>query len=198
MSRRYPMYDECYMKVLLEEMFHVEGLLTGDKPDLITVQGDLGIEVAACIPKEQRKANSLEEKQYYTQLSDQELLWLYNYKKHQKPILPGKEIAPYVKLVKERIDIKINKKRNYKKTQRFGIAVYALYEGSDGDMAETYKHICKKNPELDFLFVDVTNQCLCLWTDGIIAYVKSYEDIQFEIAEKAYELYVQELNKFKK
>ena len=102
MSRRTPTYDEIYMRELISESFKLSPLNLGDKPDMISHDKMLGIEVAACIPEEKRKANSLIEKQYHSQLKENESLWLYHYKKNKPQLKSGPDNKLYVKILKER------------------------------------------------------------------------------------------------
>lgn len=190
MSRRTPTYDEIYMRELISESFRLGPLNLGDKPDMISPDKMLGIEVAACIPEEKRKANSLIEKQYHTQLKENESLWLYHYKKNKLQLKSGPDNKLYVKILKERIVKKIEKHKNYIQTNKFGLALYTEYVGTEADRLKTYQHIFKKfNTDIDFLIIDITNDCTMIYIDKQKTEVFNYAQIQFDVAEIAYEIY---------
>ena len=198
MSRRTPTYDEIYMRELISESFRLGPLNLGDKPDMISHDKMLGIEVAACIPEEKRKANSLIEKQYHSQLKENESLWLYHYKKNKPQLKSGPDNKLYVKILKERIATKIEKHKNYIQTNKFGLALYTEYVGTEEDRLKTYQHIFKKfRSDLDFLIIDVTNSCTIIYIDEQQTKVFDYSKIQFDIAEISYEIYQHYLEKEK-
>ena len=58
-----PTFEELYMHVLIENCFNVSNLVSSDKPDLISKDYRVGIEIVSAEPEYSHKYHSLSEKQ---------------------------------------------------------------------------------------------------------------------------------------
>jgi hypothetical protein len=194
MCRKTPTYEECYMMELITRSLGWENLQLADKPDIMRSDKSLGIEVAACIPEEQRKAEKLLERQYNCCLKERDALWLYRYKVELfEKIRTDNE--NYLRIISERIVKKIDKHKNYEQTDVFGLALFTIYSGDLRHAVQEYRKIFEPHSdEIDFLIFDVANQGALVYISNQGQTTFHYDDTQFEVAIAAYAIYQRELD----
>ena len=192
MCRKTPTYEECYMMTLIAQILNWDNLHLADKPDIMRPDKSLGIEVAACIPEEQRKAEKLMERQYNCCLKEKDALWLYRYKVELSEKMRA-DNENYLRIISERVVKKINKHRNYEQTDVFGLALFTLYYGDLQRAIQEYQTIFDQHSsEIDFLILDVANQGALIHINGHKQTICYYGDMQFDVAMSAYKTYQRE------
>jgi hypothetical protein len=189
-------YEECYMRELIIEVLKWKDLCLADKPDLMTKDCSLGVEIAACIPEEQRKAGSLYEREHNGCLSFTDKLWLYHY--HNEIVEKLKaDNDNYIDIIDKRVIKKIEKHKNYVQTNEFGLALFTLYNGNIEDGVARYREIFMKHTdELDFMILDIANHSSLVYICEPHYFVVNYSAKQCDIVMRAYHVYQQELEKF--
>jgi hypothetical protein len=198
MCRKVPTYEECYMRELIAEFLKWKDLQLGDKPDLLTQDHSLGVEIAACIPEEQRKAESLYDRQLNGYISDADGLWLYHYHSERMKKIKN-DNDKYIELIEQRVAKKIGKSKNYVQTDEFGLALFTLYNGNIEKGITSYRAIFQKHvKDLDFLILDVANHASLVFVCVSHCFVIPYDTKQYEMVVRAYNLYQAELKKHQK
>ena len=186
MSRKEPTYEEYYMKALIEKCLpEFKSLILSDKPDLITRNKKIGIEVALCLPKDDKKFESLMFKRKRKPLVSGEIKWLHEYHKTHSIVLSD-DNEEFVELVSKMVERKIGKKEQYTKTGKFGLAFVSRYIGEEQEAAKAYKEIFEQfKQQIDFLIVDIIDENCVIYIDKEKGVMRDYQEFEYDIAARA-------------
>jgi hypothetical protein len=190
MSRLIPTDDEFHMLFLLQRVLGLDNLMPHDKPDVLSIDKHVGIEVVSCLTEDENKEEFLIEKRQRGLLSTSEQKWLDAYQKYSASKPDDKYNERHLALISHGISMKIQKRKGYASTDRFGIAIYTKYRGNVDEAKLLYTQMFKDfSDELDFAIFVVINSSTIIYVDALVDFACDFSSRQEELDRASWKAY---------
>lgn len=190
MSRQIPTDDEFHMLFLLQRVLGLGELVPSDRPDVLSVDKHIGIEVVSCLTEDENKEEFLTEKRNRGLLSSIEQQWLDAYQKYSSSKPDAAYNDKHLMLIKNNVSTKIKKRKDYASTDRFGIAIYTKYRGNVDDAKHLYTQMFKEfSDELDFAIFVVINSSTIIYIDAVVDFACDFSSRQDELDRASWKAY---------
>lgn len=194
MSRLEPTYEECYACVLLAEFAECYDIVLCDKPDILDINFEFGVEVTSAIRECEKKLESYfagKQKKFpgdpYTQIAEGFVVGGHM-TDDSNPIKNDSDYTneDSVSCVIKTIEKKKEKRDNYKiRNCRLFIDIEFAYDEENvlKPIAKKLYEVCK--PEFTKLYLNVVNSSILIEVDEYDCKFHYYDDRQRELALKA-------------
>ena len=186
--RQTPTLKEIYALELINTYFEQFGiLLLSDKPDLISIDGKVGIEVTSGFSENDEKAISfdqmIEQNKIKIERKRQLRGWLNTYLKYKDSLPRQYKDMGYLQILNQRIQKKRSKVKGYTKTDKLGLFITTEIDQDLRKSLYEYINIFDDNRDVfDFLILDISNWSYVIYIDDQKHKVINYEDRKYEIA----------------
>lgn len=201
MGRQYPTYEECYAYIILREIVGLNDIELFDKPDILSKNNTLGIEVFYAWTEDENRFETIMERRHFGKKADP-LPEGYEEKPQYiiHPIRSSYDNDIRIKLAAENIEKKLHKKKQYAHTEKFELFISLNLYGSRDEI----ESICRNlfacyNSRVDGIYFNIHNENYLIYcSNSNIQKCYDYDECQNILARKALREYNERNTKYEK